>query len=72
MDSAHNSSYLEWKLFTIAARSEHGRWIPCAHMLPEYEDDDIVAAFLRKVKKGCGGGDGWLLRYMIADDSVAE
>ena len=47
-------------------------WMPCAHMLAKTEDGDIITAFLRKLKKWCGGNGGWLLRYMITDDSAAE
>ena len=72
MDSTHNTNGLKWKLFTIMACSEHGQWIPCAHMLSEFEDGDIVAAFLCKIKTWCGGRGGWLLQYMITDDSAAE
>ena len=53
-------------------RSAYGRWIPCAHMLTDYEDGDITAAFLRTLKKWCGGRGGWRLRYMIIDDSAAK
>ena len=72
MDSTHNTNSLKWKLFTLAARSEHGRWIPCAHMVSQYEDGDIVGTFLCTVKKWCGGRGAWLLRYMVTDDSAAE
>ncbi len=72
MDSTHNTNTLKWKLFTVMARSEHGRWIPCAHMLSPTEDGNIVAAFLRRIKLWCGGRGAWRLRYMITDDSAAE
>ena len=72
MDSTHNTNTLTWKLFTIMARSEHGRWIPCAHMLSLTEDGNIIGAFLRRVKAWCGGRGAWRLRYMITDDSSAE
>ena len=72
MDSTHNSNALKWKLFTVMARSEHGRWLPCAHMLSPTEDGNIVAAFLRKIKEWCGGRGAWRLRYIITDDSAAE
>ena len=72
MDSTHNTNALKWKLFTVMARSEHGRWVPCAHMLSPTEDGNIVAAFLRKIKEWCGGRGAWRLRYMITDDSAAE
>ena len=54
------------------ARSEHGRWIPCAHMLSLTEDGNIIGAFLRRVKAWCGGRGAWRLRYMVTDDSPAE
>ena len=72
MDSTHNTNTLKWKLFTVMARSEHGRWIPCAHMLSPTENGNIVSAFLRKIKAWCGGRGAWRLRYMITDDSAAE
>ena len=72
MDSSHNTNALKWKLFTIMARSEHGRWVPCAHLLSPTEDGNIVAAFLRKIKDWCGGRGAWPLRYIITDDSAAE
>ncbi len=72
MDATHNTNTLKWKLFTIMARSEHGRWIPCAHMLSATEDGNIMSEFLRKVKQWCGGRGAWRLRYMITDDSAAE
>ena len=72
IDSIYNINGLKWYLFTIAARSEHGRWILYAYMLAQYEDGDIVTAFLRQIKQWCGGRGGWLLRYMITDDSAAE
>ena len=54
MDSTHNTNTLKWKLFTIMSRSEHGRWVFCAHMLSPTEDGNIVGAFLRKIKMWCG------------------
>ena len=72
MDATHNTNTLKWKLFTVMARSEDGRWIPCAHMLSATEDGNIVGAFLRKIKQWCGGRGAWRLRYMITDDSAAE
>ena len=72
MDSTHNSNSLKWKLFTLMARSEHGRWIPCAYMLSMTEDGNIIGAFLRKVKAWCGGRGAWRLRYIVTDDSAAE
>lgn len=41
-------------------------------MLSQYEDGDVIAEFLRTVKKWCGGRDGWLLRYIITDNSAAK
>lgn len=55
MDAMHNSKALKWKLFTVIARSEHGKWLPYAHMLSPTKDRNIVAAFLRKIKEWCGG-----------------
>ena len=72
MDFTHNSNALKWKLFTVMARSEHGKWIPCAHMLSPTEDGNIVGAFLRKIKDWCGGRGAWRLRYMITDDSAQK
>lgn len=72
MDSTHSTNMLKWKLFTVVVRDEHRRWIPCAHMLSEYEDGDIVEAFLRKIKQWCGGRGGWNLRHMVTDSSAAE
>lgn len=72
MDSTHNSNALKWKLFTIMARSEYGRWVPCAHTLSKTEDGNIVATFLQTIKEWCGGRNAWRLRYIITDDSAAE
>ena len=72
MDATHNSNALKWKLFTVMARSEHGKWVPCVFMLSPTEDGNIVAAFLRKIKEWCRGRGAWRLCYMITDDSVDE
>ena len=72
MDSTHNTNHLGWVLFTIMVRSGHGRWLPCAHMLCDHEDGDIIGVFLRQVKIWCGGRGRWRLRYFITDDSPAE
>ena len=72
MDSTHNTNNSDWFLYTIMVRTEYGKWMPCAHMLSKTEDGDIVGAFLCQVKKWCGGPGGWLLRYIITDDSAAE
>lgn len=53
-------------------RDEHAQWIPCAYMLSDNEDGDIVGAFFILIKKWCGGRSGWRLRYFITDDSAAE
>ena len=70
MDSTHKTNHLDWKLFSLLVRDEHAKWIPCAHMLSDNEDGDIIAAFLILIKKWCGGA--WKLRYIITDDSAAE
>ena len=49
MDVTHNTNRLHWKLFTVTIRHEYGNWVPGAHMLCEYEDGDIIAAFLVKL-----------------------
>ena len=72
MDSTHDTNNIKFFLFTLMARTEHNKWLPCAHMLSKSEDGDIIAAFLKQVKRWCGGRGGWLLRYMITDDSAAE
>ena len=70
MDSTHKTNHLDWKLFSLIVRDEHAKWIPCAHMLSDNEDGDIVATFLILIKQWCGGA--WRLRYIITDDSAAE
>ena len=66
MDLIYNTNPLKWKRFTIVTHSEHGRWLPCAHILSPIEDDNIVTASLRKVKEWCRRRDAcgfaiWLL-----------
>ncbi len=51
MDSTHDMNGLKWKLFTLIVRDEYNSWHPSAHMLSSNEDSDIVAAFLRTIKK---------------------
>ena len=72
MDNTHQINNSDWYLFTIMVRTEHGKWAPCAYMLSKTEDGDIIGAFLRQIKRWCGGKGGWLLRYIITDDSAAE
>ena len=78
MDDTHNTNKLMWKLFTLMARDEWGKWIPCANMLSSHNDGDIVGAFLKQVKIWCGGDKttgrdpSWKLRYIITDDSASE
>ena len=54
------------------ARSEYGRWAPCAYMVSKTEDGNIMAAFLRKIKDWCRGRRAWRLRSTITDDFAAE
>ena len=70
MDSTHNTNALKWKLFTVMVRDEYGSFWPCGHMLSSNEDADIVAAFLKVIKRWLKGG--WRPRYAVTDDSAAE
>ncbi|KAL2047152.1 hypothetical protein N7G274_001171 [Stereocaulon virgatum] len=72
MDSAHHTNSLKWFLFTVMVRDESGKWIPCAHMLSQYEDGDIIREFLKVIRRWSGGPEGWRLRYFITGDSAAE
>ena len=58
MDSTHSTNKLKWKLFIVMVREEHARWVPCAYMLSEYEDSDIMGAFLKELKLWCGARGG--------------
>ena len=72
MDSTHDTNNCKFYLFTLMVRTKEGRWIPGAHLLSKSEDGDIISAFLKQVKRWCGGRGGWRLRYMLTDDSAAE
>lgn len=75
MDSTHQTNWLGWFLYTLLVRHECGAWRPCAHILTQNEEGDILAAGLRCLKQWAGGLDGirgWKLRYMLTDDSPAE
>ena len=72
MDSTHHTNGLKWFLFTVMVRDESAKWVPCAHMLSEYEDGDIIREFLKVIRRWSGGHEGWRLRYFITDDSAAE
>ena len=70
MDSTHCTNALGWYLYTLMVRDEYGSWIPSAHLLSAWEDSEVLAEALCKVKAWCLGG--WTLRYMLTDDSAAE
>ena len=72
MDATYNTNHLHWKLFTVMIRHEYGNWIPGAHMLSEYEDGDIIVAFLTHLRCWCGGNGDGQPRYFVTDDSAAE
>ena len=50
-------------------RDEHGEYWLCAYMLASNEDDDIIVAFLRCVKRWARA---WTSRYVVIDDSIAK
>ena len=68
MDSTHKTNQLEWKLFTIMVRDEHGCWIPVAHALISNEFGELIAEFLLVIKSWVT----WNLRHVLTDDSAAE
>lgn len=76
MDSTHKTNYLGWYLYTILIRDEHDSGIPCAHILTDGEDSQILAAGLRMIKQWCNLGRAqskhWTPQYFLTDDSVAE
>ena len=69
MDSTHNTNALKWKLFTVMVRDEYGSFWPSGHMLSSNEDADIIAEFLKTLKKWLRI---WHPRYAVTDDSAAE
>jgi len=70
MDATLNMNYLKWYLTTLMVRTEYASWIPVAHFLHQFQDSDIIATGLRKIKEWCG--NQWLLRYILTDDSAGE
>ena len=70
MDATHDMNYLRWYLTTLMIRTEHGSWLPAAHLLHEFQDSDIIAVGLHQIKRWCG--NRWLLRYILTDDSAGE
>jgi len=76
MDSTHKTNYLGWYLYTVLVRDEFASGIPCAHVLTDGEDSQILTAGLRKIKQWCNRGRAeskqWTPRYFLTDDSAAE
>lgn len=70
MDSTFSTNRLKWPLYTLMVWDESGCWIAAAHLLASNEDSAILAEALRRIKTWCQGG--WILRYMLTDDSAAE
>lgn len=44
MDSTHQTNWLGWFLYTPLVRDECGAWRPCAHIITQKEDGNILAA----------------------------
>jgi hypothetical protein len=76
IDSTHKTNYLGWYLYTVLVRDEFASGIPCAHVLTDGEDSQILTAGLRKIKQWCNRGRAeskqWTPRYFLTDDSAAE
>ena len=70
MDATHNMNYLKWYLTTLMVCTEHGSLLPAAHFLHEFQDSDILAAGLCRIKIWCA--NQWLLCYILTDDSAGE
>lgn len=51
MDSTHDTNWLGWYLYTVLVRDGTNSWRPCAHILAQSEDGDILAACLKVLKK---------------------
>jgi hypothetical protein len=74
MDSTHKTNYLRWFLYTLVIRDSCGSFLPCAHLLLESEDSEILAAGLRELKSLSRSFSGrpWAPRWVLTDDSAAE
>ena len=72
MDSTHKTVRLKWYLFTIFVRDDVGSWIPASFFMTQKQDAEIIEACLRLLIEWCGGLQGWVLKYMLTDDSAAE
>ena len=68
MDATHDMNSLRWYLFTIMVRDGCNMWHPCAHMLCDSQNSNIISQFLRTVKRWCQ----WMPRFFLTDDSAAE
>ena len=51
IDLTYDMNGLKWKLFTLMVHDEYNSWHPGAHMLFSNKDTDIIAAFLRTIKR---------------------
>ena len=55
MESTHQTSHLDWKLFTLMVSDGFDTWVPCAYFLSTSEDQEIVAKCLDVVIEASSG-----------------
>jgi hypothetical protein len=76
IDSTHKSNKLQWCLYTFMVRDTAITFIPCAHLLPDGEDANILTAAMRTIKKWCNHGQRessrWVPRWFLTDEPAAE
>jgi hypothetical protein len=77
MDSTHKTNLLGWYLYTLMVRDRYDNYIPCAHLLTDGEDSNILSAALCTIKRWCRNlvtneYEQWEPRYFLTDDSAAE
>jgi hypothetical protein len=77
MDSTHKTNYLGWYLYTLMVRDPFGSHVPCAHVLVDSEDSNVLCAGLRRIKRWCREVTDnqlrvWEPRYILTDDSASE
>jgi hypothetical protein len=53
MDSTHKMCKLQWYLYTLMVRDHTSSWIPCAHLLADGEDSEILSMALKQIQNWC-------------------
>ena len=69
MDSTHNTTRYDWRVFTLYIRDKFGSWDVDAHFYVSHEDIITIAEALQTVRRF---GSKWEPRYILCDNSAAE